>query len=57
MVLFVQPNITAPRSCGWRFLVGMDRFVGLVFFTTWLHEDLLVTIVLILARGETKGKE
>jgi hypothetical protein len=28
MVLFVQPNITAPRSCGWRFLVGMDRFVG-----------------------------
>jgi len=50
MVLFVQPNITGPRSCGWRFLAGMDRFVGLVFFTTWLHKDLLVTIVLILAR-------
>jgi hypothetical protein len=40
----VQPNITAPRSCGWRFLAETDRFVGLVPLTTWLHDDLLLTI-------------
>jgi hypothetical protein len=50
MVLFVQPNITAPRSCGWRFLAEMDMFVDLVLFTTWLHEDLLFTIIKTLAR-------
>ena len=45
IVLFVQPKITAPRSCSGRFLAGTKRFVGLPL-TTWLHEDFFLTIAL-----------
>lgn len=45
IVLFVQPKITAPRSCSGRFLAVTKRFVGLPL-TTWLHEDFFLTIAL-----------